>query len=490
MEFKLTQYQIVSIFLGIGILILSVFLLVNTNYILPSFILFISCILVLLAYSIKVINKYIYFFSPILQTLYCILFYIVFSGLYYYSKYNTSLFLALPSQNEVFLISVNIMYFIFILSVILPYLLFKFSRYSPKVKLKFFTRNFNLKKIFKYMLISQIFLIFLLYIIIFKSGYTLSTVFFHLSNFRYEYNHGMLKYLQSIFYCILSYNLILVGKIYIVNNVRNIKKLNILFLTNILLFIFWALISGARGPFLTLFLFIIYIYTLKRNLKISMSKLILMLLCFIFVLIFMAFYHKFSTMSHLSATTINLASNTNVVTSTLERVDAYSNSVKYLNYIDKHYGNIWNYSECNFLNQIYSQFTTIIPRDILPTKGDLVHTTLTKIIYPDLAASGKIQMLFGGFANLFYTGGIAYIVIDALIFGFIIAIMELNFTRYVIYDAFAVNYILLFLEFIIYYFAVGHLNSHNTPIFILKCIVAFFLTSLLSQKHKGENNYV
>lgn len=487
MIIKVSQKQVISFIAQFIVFILSLFLFCNATYVIPSAILFVASILLQFTWTFQSLNKNVYLFSPILLTIYNIFFYVVISGLYYFSKFNVILFFKVPTQDIDFLTNSTLMYFIYILCILLPFIIFCIFNIRPQLKIDFFKQNFDIKKLYYYLLFSQIILVILLCLLFIFTGYNLFNVLFNLLDFRYEYTHGIPKYIYTIFYSILYLNLIIVLKLMLINKIKKIKKLQFLFFTNILFFLFWAVISGARAPFLTLFLFFLYIYTLKPKLKFNFVKMFTVLTISIVVITFMAYYHAYRTITSSAVDVSNILKNTNIIESSFERIDGFSNSIKYLNKIEIEKGSIWNYTEFNFLKQIFYQINTIIPRSIFPDKGDLTHTILTRKVYPNIAAEGKFQMIFGGFANAYYTGGIIFIILDSLLFGLLIAFMQSNFSKYSKYDLFSVLYLFLFIEFIIYYFSVGHLNSHNTPILIFKSILTIYiLNHLVKKENKNE----
>lgn len=486
MIIKTSQKQMISIVAQIIVFILSLFLFCNAEYVLPSAILFVSGILLQFTWTLQTLNKNVYLFSPILLTIYNIFFYVVISGLYYFSKFNVILFFRVPTQDIEFLTNSTLMYFIYILCILLPSIIFCIFNIRLKLKINFLRQNFDLKKMYYYLLFSQFILVLLLCLLFIFTGYNIFNVLFNLLDFRYEYTHGFPKYIYTLFYSILYLNLIIVLKLMLINKIKNFKKLNFLFITNILFFLFWAVISGARAPFLTLFLFFLYIYALKPKLNFNLAKMFTVVAISIVVVTFMAYYHAYRTITSSTVDTTNVLKNTNIIESSFERIDGFSNSIKYLNKVETEKGSVWNYTEFNFFKQIFYQINTIIPRSVFPDKGDLTHTILTKKVYPDIGAEGKFQMIFGGFANLYYTGGIIFVILDSLLFGLLIVLFQSNFSKYSKYDLFSVLYFFLFIEFIIYYFSVGHLNSHNTPIFIFKSILTIcILNCLVKKKKKG-----
>ena len=83
MILSFSKLQIISIIVWSIILLLSNVLFFNTLYFIPSLILYIlSLSLIIYGYYITFTRKHIYFFTPILQTIYCSFFYVCIIGFY------------------------------------------------------------------------------------------------------------------------------------------------------------------------------------------------------------------------------------------------------------------------------------------------------------------------------------------------------------------------------------------------------------------------
>ena len=141
---------------------------------------------------------------------------------------------------------------------------------------------------------------------------------------------------------------------------------------------------------------------------------------------------------------------------------------------------IWSYSDFQYKKQFLSQISTLIPRSILKDKGYPISGELTRIIFPHVF--GKINFIFGGLVNLYYTGGIFFVIIDALLFGIFIMLLQVNFLRLIKYDFFITNYIFIFLNIPISYFAQGFYNSSALYTLIINIIISLSLTYTLTTK--------
>ena len=177
---------------------------------------------------------------------------------------------------------------------------------------------------------------------------------------------------------------------------------------------------------------------------------------------------------------LNTSTEINILYTSLERIDNFSNSVRFFKYIDDKKDGIWSYSDFQYKKQFLSQISTLIPRSILKDKGYPISGELTRIIFPHVF--GKINFIFGGLVNLYYTGGIFFVIIDALLFGIFIMLLQVNFLRLIKYDFFITNYIFIFLNIPISYFAQGFYNSSALYTLIINIIISLSLTYTLTTK--------
>ena len=139
----ITKKQLIFYIVWIIVLILSLLLFSYSLHIIPSLILFIlNLILCIYGFIYTTINRNIYFFSPIFQIMYCILFYCGLIGLFYFSKFNNIPFFSSPTNNESLLINISLVYFLFCICILTPYLILKCLKKRININLDYFKRNF------------------------------------------------------------------------------------------------------------------------------------------------------------------------------------------------------------------------------------------------------------------------------------------------------------------------------------------------------------
>ena len=244
---------------------------------------------------------------------------------------------------------------------------------------------------------------------------------------------------------------------------------------------------------LILLLYTIYVIFLDKNIKIKFKHLVIGLTFSIIIVSILAIYYTYRNLANTISKgySINqmsiqkLIENAEIVNDTLERNDAFANSVRYLVYVDSKDDSIF-FNVDTHIKEVYTYpFVNMIPRSVLPEKGHFTHEVLTAKIFPN-AVFEDVTMLFGGLANLYYTGNLPYIIFDALIFGFFIAILQFSYKRYLNYDCFFVNYVYIIINLISIYFGIGLLNTHVTIPFLLQAIISLLISILLSDNKLSE----
>ena len=481
LKIKLSARQYLFLFIWLTIFLISLFLLLSSLHFIPSLILFIinaSICLYGFIYSMKIKN--ILFFSPILQTSYCALFYCGLIGLYYFSKYNFIDFFKLPTQNELLMINIALVYFIFIFSLFFPYFLSLLFKKKPKLNFSFFQLNFSKRKVHIFFIISQILLIFLLIIIFATTKYTPISALSNPLGFKYEYTHGISTYFFVLFDFLLKLHLCLILKYIFIDKEQNINK-NLYIISFLIFYLYWSILSGGRSNFIFIFVSTVYFFSFSKKYKINLKNILIMLMAGLITITITTVYYVFiNYQASLQKGKLNTSTEINILYTSLERIDNFSNSVRFFKYIDDKKDGIWSYSDFQYKKQFLSQISTLIPRSILKDKGYPISGELTRIIFPHVF--GKINFIFGGLVNLYYTGGIFFVIIDALLFGIFIMLLQVNFLRLIKYDFFITNYIFIFLNIPISYFAQGFYNSSALYTLIINIIISLSLTYTLTTK--------
>lgn len=478
LRITLSTRQYLFFFVWTIIFLMSLFLLLASMHIIPSLILFIINLLICIygfVYTAK--TKNILFFSPIFQTAYCALFYCGLIGLFYFSKYNFIDFFQLPTKNEALFVNISLIYLIFICSIFLPYFLSLFFKKKIKLNFAFLQSNFSTNKVKVFLLYSQIFLIFLLCMMFITTKYNPITAILNPLGFRFEYNHGLANYFYSVFAFMIKFHLCLILNYIFIDNESSINK-KFYIIPFFIFYFFWAAISGARGWFIWLFLLCIYFFSFSKKYKINLKNILMFFSLGLITITMSSAYYVFRNyQADVQSGKIKKTTEVNVIYSSLERIDNFSNSVRFFMYVDNHKDGIWEYSDFNYKKQFVSQITNFIPRSLLKDKGYPISGELTRIIFPHVF--GKINLIFGGIVNLFYTGGVVFVIIDALLFGTVIMLIHVNFRKLMKYDSFFVNYILIFLNIPIAYFSQGFYNSSTMATLISEVIVSSVFTYLL-----------
>ena len=368
-----------------------------------------------------------------------------------------------------------------------PYLIM--SGFNKKIDFKFkiFQHNFQYKRLIIYLIVSQSVMLLLLILLFIFTGYTPLSALSNPLGFRFSYAHDFSSYIYTIFNFFIKLNLCIVVKFIIIDKLEgmNFKICAIIF---ILFYFIWAFLSGSRSWFLYPLMYSMYIYSFKKLLSIKLKKILLIILSTILVIMLVSMYYWFRNYQQALIEGRYKVYDFNIITTSIERIDNFSNSVHFFKYIDSKYCDVWNYSDFKLSKQIVSQFTNIIPRKYLPHKGYPVSGELTSIIFPQ-AFNHNINLIFGGVVNLFYTGGIAFVVWDALLFGLFVAIMQFNYQKFIKYDLFLINYIIVFLDIPVMYFSIGIINTAIINPFILKSLMTFLVTfSLIDKKSRIIKN--
>lgn len=484
--YKLSNEQVMSILFWIVIFIFSTVLFSASLHLVPSCILYIIALFIIFNNLILTfIEKKIYFFSPIRQLSYTTLFYCVLIGLFYFSKFNIIPFFLIPTNDELLLINIAFIYLCFCFSLFLPYIIMKLLNIKVNININFIKRNFTIKNIEFAIQTITLILTILLILIFILTNYNPISALMNPLDFRFEYKHGIANYVFTIFDLLLYLNCFLLFNEYCIH--KNEHKLNIR-VTGcfILLYVFWLVISGGRSYIIAPAIYSIYFLSfsskIKFNLK-TLTSILLVLLISIFVSMTYFTYRNYRQ----AVVTNNFMLLTNIqfnpLLDSIKRIDNFSNSVIFFKYIDSKYGSLYCYDDFKFSRQISSQILNPIPRKIIPAKGYPVSGELTKLLFPE-TFNAKINLIFGGIVNLFYTGGFAFVIIDALLMGFLISLIELSYKKYVYYDFFIINYIACILQIPIYYYSIGFLNTAITIPFCLKSFFIIAITYLLTIKIK------
>ena len=422
-----------------------------------------------------------------MHTLFQIINFIGLQGLYYFSKLNNIPLFKITTQNETLLSEICVFYLLFVICILGPYIFFKFNNKKPIIKIRLLKKQFNYFKVIRYLIFSQILLCILL-ILIFL--FTKMNPIYALQNcleFRYAYTHGVANYVFIFFKIILVFNLILLLKLILIDKINRIivHFISIIFFS---FYIFWFLISGSRGFLLMILIYSIYIIFLNNKLKIKFRNLIIGIIMSIIVISVLAAYYTYrNIVNDISKGNViaqqvsieHLIENTDIITTTIERNDAFSNSVRYLVHVNKENCSIFFNMDTHITKSYIYPIINLVPRSILPNKGHFTHEILTAKIFPNLVFE-NVTMIFGGFANLYYTGNLPYVIFDALLFGFFIAILQFSYKYYINYDFFFINYVYIILNLITHYFGIGLLSTHDTIPFIIQTIMSILISILLS----------
>lgn len=473
-QFKIISYTIWNISL-----LLALFLFAGTLHFVPSLILFIATFLITifgLLYTKK--NRLIYIFSPIFQTCYAILFYCNIIGLYYFSKYNFITFFELPNKSESFFITVSILYFLFEIITLIPYFFQVFSKKRTFINLKILNNNFIISRVKKYLILSQIILIIMLFLIFTLTGYTPISAFFNLLDFRHSYNSGIANYVFVFFNFMLTMHLLLLLKYLIINKNRS-KFFIISAIIFGIFYLFWICVSGARGTILTFFVYLIYIVASKKTLKVNIKLVFLLTILFFSVCFLMSslFYLRNQQTNRI----YSIAEKRSILYESINRIDGFSNSVRFFLYLDETYDSIIDYNDIKIGKQIVGQLSNFIPRSILPEKSYPISGELTKIIFPETFYN-NINIVFGGISNTYYTYGILGILIEPLFIGFIIATLQFYFKKMINKDVFFINYFCWGINIPIRFFQIGILNTAISNVMIINIILSLIITLYLAKK--------
>jgi hypothetical protein len=484
--YKFSNEQVLSILFWIIIFIFSTFLFGASLHVAPSFILYvIALFIIFINLILTFIEKKIYFFSPIRQLSYTTLFYCVLIGLFYFSKFNIIPFFTIPTNDELLLTNITFIYLCFCLFLFLPYIVMKIFNIKVSVNINFIKRNFTVKNIKFAIQTITLVLTILLILIFVLTNYNPISALINPLDFRFEYKHGIASYVFTIFDVLLYLNCFLLFNEYCIH--KNEHKLNIRVTGGfVLLYVFWLVVSGGRSYIIAPAIYSIYFLSFSPKIKINLKTLMsILLILLISIFVAMAYFTYRNYRQAVVTNNFMLLTNIqfNPILDSIKRIDNFSNSVIFFKYIDSKYGSLYCYDDFKFSRQISSQILNPIPREIIPTKGYPVSGELTKLLFPD-AFNAKINLIFGGIVNLFYTGGFVFVIIDALIMGFLISIIELTYKKYVYYDFFIVNYIACILQIPIYYFSIGFLNTAITIPFCLKSFFIIVITYLLTRIRK------
>lgn len=481
MKLILHPKQVILYLIWILVFILSCFLFLNSLYFIPSLILFICIIITsVMGFVIALKTQQVYLFSPILQTLYCIVFYIGLSGLFYFSSFNKIHFLTVATPNDKLLTDIALLYLAFILSIFFPCWFKKIIPNINLTKYSLFRFNFDNTKLIKILKLSQVLLLILFLLLFITTSNTPLSAILNPSQFRQDYTHGIALWIYSIFSPLLWLHLTLILKITIINKI---------FYKNFIIFtvfyLLWSILSGARSWFLLPLMFSVYFFFLKKKLNINILKVLLTFSVFLLMLVTVAFYNTFRN-HPLSVYSFNGNLNsyeTNIIESSLERIDYFSNSVKYFKYIDFKYGSIWSYDDYKISKQLISPFLIFIPRSVYSNKGYITSGELTLLVFDKSLVKEKgITYLFGGISNFFYTAGFLGVIFFGLLYGLLITLLETNSKELLKYDSFQIIYVFLLLDVIIQYFSHGILNVLPIPLLIKIAILLIFLFYMYKRK--------
>lgn len=474
---KISQNQIITFSIWFVLIVLSTVLLFNSLHFVPSLYLYISTMILCttgLFQSFK--YKYVYIFSPLLQTIYASFFYCNLIGLFYFSKFNFIIFFELPSNNETFLTNCAILYFIYILCVFVPFLIYSVSGKKNLRKIKYFSKNFDNKKLKKYLTTSCIIVLTLLFLLFIVTGFTPTTALFNLLDFRHSYTKGVANYIYVLLNIFMIIHIIILSKLFIIDEKKSVflyRNASLFFS----IYIFWCIMSGARGTILTLFMCILYTLASKKNLKINFKHILIVGLLGLSILFLMTVLFQFRNQQKQNSLTI--VEKRSVLYESLNRVDGFSNSIRYFDYLNSFNKFMFDYDEPKFVKQIVSQCTNLIPRSILSGKGYPISGEITQIIFPD-AFNNNVNIVFGGIVNSFYTGGIIGIIIESLLMGCVLLFMEVPFRKLIEKDMFFVNYFVWGINMPIRFFQIGILNTAVSNVIIFNILITIIITSYLS----------
>lgn len=482
---KIKNNRLILSSVWIIILLLSIFLFCNSLYFVPSIILLLTnVILCIFGLYYAIHKKNLYFMSPILLTIYSIMYYITVIGLFYFSKYNDIIELSyfkVPSNDTGFLVTVCCLYLLQIICLLLPYFYMIIKKNTKLFFFKFLKRNFNFLYLKYFLLLSQILLIILFILLFVSTGFSPMQALFMPIYFRNACMHGFANYIFVIFTSFILLHLVIVLKLLILDKQNDffIKSVAIIFF---MFYFIWALTSGARAWYVIFFLYSVYIYSLKSDLKISLKTILSLVFAFFIMLLFCYGCHVYRNIQDdIAHNRVTIKSKYNLLSSSIERDDDFASSFNYFVYLERNYGSILNYNDFALCKQWKSQFTNVIPRELLPDKNFPISAELTKIIYPQ-AWNGNVTILFGGLVNSYYTFGIVGVILDALLLGIGIAILEGCFHILVQYDMFQIFYILLGSDLIIDFFYTGYLNTSLSYKLIFQIIFLSFILSLLTKR--------
>lgn len=479
MIIKISKKQSLLYVLWLLVSLISSVLFINTKYFFPSLILFlINISICLIGFILTARNRNIYYFEPILYTIYCILHHFGIMGMYYFSKFNSIDFFNIPIKNEWFLTQVALFYVTFVICILLPNFKYIFFNKIQRLKYNFFKKEFDYKKTTIYLYLSQIILFVLLILMLLFTGHTPINVLNNTNLFRYEYSHGFNYSLFIIFSLFISFHTYITEYFLIVHN----KCDKILLTVFIIFYLYWAIISSSRSWFLLPFLYFVYIYVMKNKIKIAISKIISIFFVFLFILYFVAVYRVYRDLnSKQGVEATSKLQNVNVMEETLSRCDYFSNSVKYFAKIKQTYGDLFNYDDFNYTNQIVASFTSYIPRQYLSNKKYLTNGEITGITYGKSVIDNGVIFHFGGICNFFYTGGYCGIILFSLLFGYLIYIINALFMSYYKYSFFQCFYIFAIFPIFINIFTSGILNIQALML-ILNILLLFIIQIFITEK--------
>ncbi len=485
---RITDKHLLSYAIWLLIFGLTVFLLASSKHFLPSLILallsFQGCIYGLV-YTIK--SKSIFIFCPFFQTLYASLFYISLIGLYYFSKFNFIDLFIIPTTNENLLTQITLMYYIFVSIICLPNYLIIFKKKKTTVNIPFFKKNFSEKRIKKYLIISQILLPIILFAMIFVAGFNPISALLNIMSFRDSYTHGFANYFYIVYGAMASIHIFLLLKKLIFERTKDrfYYRMGLIFS---IFYMYWVITSGFRAQLLIPFMIGIYMIACNPKFKPTIKQISALVIITVCIVSFLSIYYCFrATQNSTNPIYLYKMKNKSVLYNSLERIDAFANSVQYFKHISLKYDSFLEYSEIKILPQIGSSFLMVIPRTIVKNKLNPTSQEITRIIYPN-AYKNEIVMIFGGFVGLFFTGGIFFAMFDAMLFGLIIMLLQVNFRKYIKYDTFLIFYILVFIDLPVAYFSNGFIHAIITVQIVIRTLLILLISKYLSDNKIRINN--
>lgn len=478
---SITNKQIISYLVWLFVIFTSTLFLLHSNHLVASLIIYAYNIIVSfwgIIYTYK--NKQVILFNPIFQVIYCSIFYYSFMGLYCLSNINNIPLLMLPTNNEEFLIQTSAVLFLVLIIIVSPTIISNIFNRKIKFSIDYLFQNYDENKVCKYLYRVFPIIIFLYFLLCFTAGYTPVSAILNPAEFRNACSKDIANFVYVFYQPIFILSLCLTIQMSLLHKIKT-KSFKIYLGCFILFCLFWGIFSGGRSWFVTYIVYFFIIYSFKPKIKINLFQILKVLCVVTFLIVFISIYGTYRIYrTQIANGGIILSSNKySHLEKTLMRLDTYSAHQWFMYKIYKKNDSFISYNDFKLKDIIKTQLIQAIPRRFVPNKLDDTHGEITKYVFPEVYYSGT-HILFGGIAALYYEGGLFWLFLNSLTFGFLVLLLNCNIKKYIKYDVFITFYQIIFLDGVTILFSHGVFNNAQSikmPIkFILCCIVTYLIT--------------